>query len=372
VKAVVLGGSGVVGDRVSRGLAARDEVTALVIAGRNRPRIERTVHRLRDKKVATRAATVDVTDHDEVARLAEGADVVVSCAGPFLARDASAAEGAIKAGVPYVSLGDDLTGTRKVLELNDFARAADVTVVTGCGFSPGITGLLVALAARDTTAVDDVEISIALSLLDSKGRATAVHFLTALAEPAGMVFDHAFVQEPPASAPRLVFFPAPIGWVETFRCSHPEILSLLESYPAIRSLQSKIGLEERAAMDLARVAAVAGVGRSERLTRAMLRLGRPVRPVLDRVPPKGARCTGVRVDVRGRDEGRTTSTSFGVADRFVVLASLPLVQAGIELGTRHVNKAGVHTPDRLFDPSSFLGSLIDRGLRIMRLEPNRL
>jgi saccharopine dehydrogenase-like NADP-dependent oxidoreductase len=372
VKALLLGGSGVVGQRVSEGLAARAEVTELVIAGRNRSGIERTVERLANKAVVATAASVDVTDPNEVAAHATGADVAISCAGPFLARDASAAQGAIKAGVPYVSLGDDLTGTRNVLQLNESARAADVTIVTGCGFSPGITGLLVALAARETQVVEDVEISIGASLLDSKGRATAVHFLTALAQPAGMVFDHRFVQEPPASAPRLVFFPAPIGWVETFRCGHPEVTSLLETYPQVRSLQSRIGLEERAAMDLARVAAGAGVGRSERLTRAMLRLGRPVRPVLDRVPPKGARCTGVRVDVHGHEEGRATSVSFGIADRFALLAAVPVVQAAIELGTRHVTKAGVHTPDRLFEPGGFLRSLVDAGLRIMRLEPTRV
>jgi saccharopine dehydrogenase-like NADP-dependent oxidoreductase len=369
VKVLLLGGSGVVGQQVSQGLAARSEVTELVVAGRHRAGIEYTVQRLRSKGVVARAATVDVTDPEEVAAHAQDADLAVSCAGPFHARDASAAQGAIKAGVPYVSLGDDLTGTRRVLELDEAARSADVTVVTGCGFSPGITGLLVALAARETRTVEDVEISIAASLLDSKGRATAVHFLAALAQPAGMVFDHRFVQEPPASSPRLVFFPAPIGWVETFRCGHPEVVSLLETYPAVRSLQSRIGLEERAAMDLARVAAGAGVGRSERFTRAMLRLSRPVRPVLDRVPPKGARCTGVRVDVRGRDQGRTSSVSFGVAHRFALLAALPVVQASIEVGTRRVSKAGVHTPDRLFDPGGFLGSLVEGGLHVMRLEP---
>jgi lysine 6-dehydrogenase len=372
MKVLLLGGSGVVGQQVSERLAARAEVNELVVAGRNRAGIERTLQRLRNRSVAASAATVDVTDPEQVAANAEGADVAVSCAGPFLARDASAAQGAIKAGIPYVSLGDDLTGTQRVLELDESARSANVTVLTGCGFSPGITGLLVALAARETRAVEDVEIAVAASLLDSKGRATAVHFLSALAQPAGVVSDHSFVQEPPASAPHLVFFPAPIGWVETFRCAHPEVVSLLETYPAVRSLQSRIGLEERAAMDLARVAAAAGVGRSERFTRAILRLSRPVRPVLDRVPPKGAHCTGIRVDVRGRDEGRTTSVSFGMADRFAVLAAAPVVQAAIELGSHRVSKAGVHTPDRLFDPGGFLHSLVDRGLRIMRLEPSRL
>lgn len=372
MKVLVLGGSGVVGQQVSEGLAARAEVSELVVGGRNRVGIERTVQRLRNRSVEASAARVDVTDPEEVAAHAADADVAVSCAGPFLARDASAAQGAIKAGAPYVSLGDDLTGTQRVLELNESARSAGVTVLTGCGFSPGITGLLVALAARETGAVEDVEISIAASLLDSKGRATAVHFLAALAQPAGMVYDHNFVREPPASAPHLVFFPAPVGWVETFRCGHPEVVSLLETYPAVRSLQSRIGLEERAAMDLARVAAAAGVGRSERLTRAMLRLSRPVRPVLDRVPPKGARCTGVRVDVRGRDGGRATTVSFGIADRFARLAALPVVQAAIELGSHQVSRAGVHTPDRLFEPGEFLGRLMDRGLHIMRLEPSRL
>lgn len=368
----MLGGSGVVGQSVAEGLAGKPEVSEVIIAGRNRSAIEHTARRLSSNGVAATAVSVDVADPHEVAACAADADVAVSCAGPFFARDVSAAQGAIEAGVPYVSLGDDLTGTRQVLQLNESARDASVTVVTGCGFSPGTTGLLVALAAREIPVVEDVEISLAASLLDSKGRATAVHFLTALAQPAEMVFDHRFVQEPPASAPRLVFFPAPIGWVETFRCGHPEVVSLLETYPEVRSLQSRIGLEERAAMDLARVAAAAGVGRSESLTRVMLSVVRPVRPVLDRVPPKGARSTGVRVDVHGHEGGRPLSVSFGIADHFVRLASLPVIQAAFELGSGRVTAPGVHTPDRIFTPGAFLRSLVDGGLEIMRLEPTRL
>jgi Saccharopine dehydrogenase NADP binding domain len=366
MRVVVLGGSGVVGQRAAQELSKRPEVDAVIIAGRNRARIEQTIQEL-NTQIAATAALVDVTDSNAVTACVAGADVAVSCAGPFLARDLPAAQGAIQAGIPYVSLGDDVSGTRNVLELQEAALKAGVTVVTGCGFSPGITGLLVALAAHQAPAVEDVEISLAASLLDAKGRATAVHFLSALARPAGMVVDHKFIQEPPGAAPRLVFFPEPIGWVETFPCEHPEVISLLETYPRVRSLQMRIGLEERAAMDLARVAANAGVGRSETLTRGILRLGAPLRPALERIPPHGARKTGVRVDVRSDD--KSASISYGIADRFVKLAALPIVQAAIELGTGRVTKPGVHTPDRAFAPAAFLGSLMEGGLRIMRLEP---
>jgi lysine 6-dehydrogenase len=372
VKVLVLGGAGVVGRRVADELSRRPEVDEIVIAGRRQAEIEHTLQGLIAGEAAARAVFVDVTDPEAVAKQAAGASVAVSCAGPFLARDLPAARGAIQAGIPYVSLGDDVSGTRQVLDLSESARAAGVTVVTGCGFSPGITGLLVALAARETPVVEDVEISVAMSLLDAKGRATAMHFLSALAQPASMVFDHRLVQEAAASSPRLVYFPEPIGWVETFRCEHPEVVSLLESYPEVRSLQSRIGLEERAAMDLARVAASTGMGRSETLTRALLRMGAPLRPALERVPPQGARHTGIRVDVRGHAEGRATSISFGITDRFVKLAALPVVQAAIELGTRRATKPGVHTPDRVFDAPAFLSSLLEGGLRLMRLQQTRL
>jgi saccharopine dehydrogenase-like NADP-dependent oxidoreductase len=372
MKVLVLGGGGVVGRRVVEELGRHPEVDAVVVSGRRGTELEHMVHGLSSSEAPVTAAPVDVTDPEAVAERADGADVAVSCAGPFLARDSPAARGAIQAGVPYVSLGDDLSGTRQVLDLGEAARAAGVTVVTGCGFSPGITGLLVALAARETQAVEDVEISVATSLLDARGRATAVHFLSALAQPASMVFDHKLVQQAAASSPRLVFFPEPIGWVETFRCEHPEVVSLLASYPEVRSLQSRIGLEERAAMDLARVAARTGMGRSENLTRTLLRLGAPLRPALERVPPRGARQTGIRVDVHGRDDGRATTTSFAIADRFVKLAALPVVQATIELGTRRATKPGVHTPDRVFEPSLFLRALLDGGLHLMRLQPTHL
>jgi NAD(P)-dependent dehydrogenase (short-subunit alcohol dehydrogenase family) len=372
MKIVVLGGSGVVGQQVAHDLAARSEVAQLTIAGRNRAATEQTAQDLNGADVAAQAAFVDVTDPQAVAACVTGADVAVSCAGPFVARDLPAAQGAIQAEVPYLSLGDDVSGTRHVLELHESAKKVGVTVVTGCGFSPGITGLLVAFAADRTGTVEDIEISVAASLLDAKGQATAVHFLSALAQPAGMVFDHRFVEEPPATSPRLVFFPPPVGWVETFRCEHPEVISLLESYPMVRSLQTRIGIEERAVMDLARAAVFAGAGQSENLTRALLRLGAPFRPVLERIPPRGARFTAVRVDVQGRYGDRATSVSFGVAGRFVNLAAAPVVEAALELGSGRVVKPGVHTPHKTFEPSAFLRSLVANGLDVMELHPERV
>src|SRR5882757_5980898 len=61
----------------------------------------------------------------------EGCDLVLNTAGPFFGCSAPVAEAAIDACSDYLDICDDAEGTRAVLKLDDAARRAGVTVVTG-------------------------------------------------------------------------------------------------------------------------------------------------------------------------------------------------------------------------------------------------
>ena len=294
-----------------------------------------------------------------------GPDVVVSCAGPVHNTEVPAARAAVAAGSSYVSLCDEYEPAEEVLALSDEALAAGVTVVSGCGLSPGITNLLVAHAAPAPEAVYSIQVSLAASSAETDGDATARHLLYALSRPAPVVRDGRLQTERGGSAPRLVFFPEPIGWVETFNCGHPETLTMRDVYPNLSNLNFRLGLSERVTMDTARAFAFTPLARSDSGRKLLLSMSRPLRPLIDRLPPRGAAWSGVRVDVRSK----TDTFSLGVADRMTNLTSVPLTLAALRLGRGDVKGNGVLPVEKAFEVGDFLKDMVRRGIGVGRLEP---
>ena len=367
---LVLGASGVMGRRAAAELARSEAVTSLSVAAREPTTAKRLIGVLGGPESRVTPRSFDLTDRTRLVEAMRDADVTVGCAGPFYALELDCVRAAIDAGTHYVSLCDDDAVTARVLALNDAARDADVTVISGCGASPGLTNLLVALAAEELDGVDEIGVSIAVSSADRSGPASALHFVATMAGDASEISDHAVERVRAATAPKLVYFPEPVGWVETFRCGHPEVTTFPRVYAGLSTLQCRMGLTERVAMDVLRAAVASGLLANEANRRAWTRLSDPARPLLESIPPRGAAWTGLRVDVRGTSDGRARTVTFGAADRLTNLATLPLCLAAIEVGNGVAH--GVRSPEEALDLKSFLGKLVARGIRIARLEPERV
>lgn len=173
------------------------------------------------------------------------------------------------------------------------------------------------------------------------------------------------------TSPRLVYFPDPVGWVETFRSGHPEITTLPKTYPGLRSLRYRLGLTERAAMDVVRAATASGLLATEKQRARMLKMAEPMQPVLEMLPPRGAPWTAARVDVRGQSQGRSTTISLAVVDHLSNLAAVPVVCAALEVASGQA-PTGVMVPEKAFDAASFLRTIGERGIRVARLDPVRV
>ncbi|HET7482167.1 MAG TPA: saccharopine dehydrogenase NADP-binding domain-containing protein, partial [Actinomycetota bacterium] len=223
MKLLVLGASGIVGRRVCREVARLEGLESVVIAGRDGALLDRLVSALGHELFSS--TTLDLHDSAALRAAMEEVDVVASAAGPAYALERDAVQAAIATGTNYVSLADDLPATEEVTALDEGATRAGVTVVSGCGMSPGLSNLLVALAAREGEP-EEVAISLAASSADDTGPATAMHFLKMLDDPAPALSDGVDEVARGGTGPRLVYFPEPIGWVETFRSGHPEVLTL--------------------------------------------------------------------------------------------------------------------------------------------------
>jgi saccharopine dehydrogenase-like NADP-dependent oxidoreductase len=366
VKVLVAGVAGVVGRRVAGELAREAGVERLVVTARSQESADKVASLLGSDRVV--GAALDLQDARRFVQLARDVDIVVCAAGPHYRFEIEAARAAIDAGTHYISLNDDQSATDRVTALDGAARDAGVTVISGCGVSPGLTNLLVALGAREMEKVEEIDVALAASSADAPGPGTQLHFFAQMSEPAAGISDHSTQIVRAGTSPRLIYFPDPVGWVETFRSGHPEVSTLPSEYPGLASLRYRVGLTERAAMDVVRASAVAGLLKTESGRTRMLTLAEPMRPVLEMLPPRGAPWTAARIDVRGPSGGRQTTVSLAVVDHLSNLATVPLVCGALEILAGKV-PTGVVVPERAFDPGAFLETVAERGIRVARLDP---
>jgi lysine 6-dehydrogenase len=368
MRVLLLGATGVAGRRAASELVRSERADAVTFAATTTSKVENLAAFLGGRNGRVSARTVDATDPRVMTAAAGDHDVVASCAGPAYDTEAHVVRACIDAGTPYVSLCDDHASAAAAFALGKRAEEAGVTIVSGCGLSPGITNLLVALAADGLDGVEEIEIAVAYSLTDSGGGSLLSQLLHGLGDSdAPYVSEYRRVAGRAGELPRPVYFPEPVGWVETFTSGHPEGITAPRVYSDLRAMRFRLGVTERAVMDLLRATTAMQGDRSDRHEARWERFTRAAVPVLRALPPRGASWSAARVDVRGTREGRPEGAALGVVDHIMNLASLPLVHAALEIGSGSVTRPGVHSIEEVFDAKPFLGALGRRGLRAARL-----
>lgn len=367
MRVLLLGATGVTGRRAAAELLRSSEVDEVVLSGRH----ERSLGALAELFGGDRVgiAVCDVADETTLQAHARAADVVVSCAGPGYLTEAPSIRACIAAGSSYLSLNDDQFEAAFAAELGDAAQKARATIVPGAGVSPGLSDLLAASAVSDLDNTQEIEISLAVSSSDDSGEASALHLLAALSRPAHHLSEGRHLEDTSGKVARLVYFPEPVGWVETFRIGHPQVLTLHRAFPNVASLGFRLGVTERAVMDVLRASARSGMAGSDTRRRMLLSVASPLRGVLEKLPPRSGSWTALRVDVWGSKDGRKAEISLGMVDHLVNLACLPLILAALEVGAGRAVRPGVRSLAEVVPVDAFFTALDRRGIRAARLEP---
>lgn len=368
VKVLVLGATGNVGGRAAIELFRAGVVEQLQIGARDIEEATRLASRFSsNSQTSVTGVEVDITRPGLAERFAEH-DVIVNCAGPGYLLEEQAVRAAVAAGVNYVSLCDDHDGTEEALAHDRAAQDAGVTIVSGCGLSPGITNYLTQIAAAELDEVREIHIASAASSADSEGYASAQHLVHALSQDAPFLSEGAVASQKAGTGPKLVYFPDPVGWVETFVCGHPELSTIPRSREGLSTMQFRIGLTERVVMDLLRGSRATGLFRSEMTRKMWLTATWPTRGVVEKIPPRGAAWTAARVDVHGTSGGNSSIVSLAVVDHLVNLASVTIKEAALALAKGEAKATGVRGPEEVFDAQDMLQKLSARGIRAAKLE----
>jgi hypothetical protein len=319
VRAAVVG-AGAVGVRAARQLLFLGEVDSLAVFEPKAGRLDAVVASLGDP---ARAAS-GVTDAVEDAQ-------VVILAGPRGHR--VAAEAALDAGASVVSVSDDVDDVRALLELDAEAAELGRHVVVGAGFSPGLSCLLAAHAARSFEEVEEVHVA----KVGTGGPACAHQHHVALQGPAIQFANGTWQRRRGQSGRSLIWFPDPVCGVDCYYASLPEPLLLEGAFPKADRLTARVGANRR-----------------DRLTAHL--------PMLRRPHPEGA-LGALRVEVRGRQGQVRGDRVFGAIDRPAVAAGAVAALAARWAVDGRLARAGAGGLATLADPGPFLAALADRGVK---------
>lgn len=185
-------GSGVVGERIRRNLAA-------------------------SHRIVPRDLSADV--------------VVLATPGPHAERAAAF----IDRGVHVVSTTGGLDDVRELLDLDDAARGNGVSVVVGAAVSPGLSGLLARYLDRRLAQCDEIHIA----RHGTAGPACAREHHDSLAGWAIGWHDGQWIERPAGSGRELCWFPEPVGARDCYRGELSDPILLRRSFPDVDRISAR-------------------------------------------------------------------------------------------------------------------------------------
>ncbi len=359
MRIVVLGGCGDMGSHVVHDLIQTSEAE-VVIADYRVKAAEEMASRLGER---ARAAFVDATSPTSLRKVLEGADAAVGCIGPFYKFALPMARAALEAGVNYVDICDDYGPVEEILALDEAARQKGIAIITGLGWTPGITNILARYASRQLDEVEEIHIAWTGSASDSKGLAVIMHVFYASTGEVPTWLDGRLVRVKASTGKETVEFPPPLGKVKVFHCGHPEPLTI-PRYIKARTVTLKGALipdwNNRVVEIFAALGLINTPARMERMARfihsieGIFRVG-------------GVACSGARVTVRGWRDGQPRTISYAVADRMGRLTGIPASIGAQWLARGLIPQKGAFAPEGCIEPGPFLEELAKRGIKVVEM-----
>lgn len=237
MKAVVLGGAGVIGSYVVQRLSQTDTFSSIRIADLN----EQRARQLSQENDSVEWMQLDVTDRGSLQNSLRDADVAVNCVGPFYKYAPAVLETAIEAGIDYVDVCDDYDTTETVIDdLHQKASDADVTCIVGLGASPGLTNVIAAYAARQLDSVSDVAVYVTRGIAEEAGAAIPYHMLHCwLGEVPVYLNGQRGTAHGLVDGEQYVTFPEPFGQAPVYYFGHPETVTIPRYIEGVQNASCK-------------------------------------------------------------------------------------------------------------------------------------
>jgi lysine 6-dehydrogenase len=372
MRALIIGGVGGMGQGVARDLIKQEQVTAVILADLF-PDPQRLSTKLRENE-KTELVKMDVNDHKSMVKAFKEVNVVINTAGPFYKTAVPVAEAAVEAKVNYIDICDDYEGTEILFnsEIDNLAREAAITVLTGMGSDPGTNNVLVKWYADRLDEVDDIYL----------------YWVVSIAELAGAAWDHSLHMTlgkiPQYINGELVYveggtevvaeqFLDPLGTCHVRYVGHPQPLTLPKYIKGVKNVIIKGALIPLWVDELIKEQKDTGFLGTEPIDIK----GVQVTPydlalkLWETIPEgrdNGPQSSGLKVIVNGKRNGNRVTYTADMVGRMAPGTGLPASIASLMMDAGDVTETGVVAPEGCIDPDKFLSAFIKRGARIHQTE----
>ncbi len=362
MRIVVLGGAGDMGAEAVRDLVRYSAATEIVIADMDERKGKQLAESIGDERL--KVEKVDARSHENLVAIMKGSAAVAGALGPFYIFERPIIEAAIDAGVNYVSICDDHDAVEAALELDQEARQKERRILTGLGWTPGLSNLLARRGYDRLDQADTVRIYWAGSVGDSKGMAVILHLIHIFGGHVVSYQNKEIVRIKAGSEKEVVRFPAPLDHVNTYHLGHPEPITVPLYLEGLQNVFLKGGLVEHYLNLLAKLVAALGLSRNRWTKQALGRLLKILTPIFP--PDKKRILSGIRVDISGTRDGNPAVLSYGVAAPMRRLTALPLSIGTMMMAENKIARYGVFGPeaDNAVNSESFFQELSRRGIEI--------
>jgi len=372
MRAFVLGGAGGMGQGVARDLIKQERITHVVL-GDLFPDPERLSPKLHDSAKAT-LVKMDVNDHSGMVNAFKDVDVIINCAGPFYKTAVPVARAAVEARVNYIDICDDYEGTEILFnsDIDEMAKEAGITVLTGMGSDPGTNNVLVKWYADRLDSVDEIYL----------------YWVVAIAELSGAAWDHSLHMTlgkiPQYINGELVHveggtgvveeeFLDPLGTCHVRYVGHPQPLTIPLYIKGVKNVIIKGALIPLWVDQLIKEQKDTGLLSKEPLEfnggsvipyDLTLKLWETIPEGRD----KGPQASGLKVIVKGVREGKKVTYTADMVGRMAPGTGIPASIAALMMNEGDVTEKGVMAPEGCIDPGKFLAAFLKRGAKIHQTE----
>jgi lysine 6-dehydrogenase len=372
MRALIIGGVGGMGQGVARDLVKQEQVSEVILADLY-PDQERLSSKLRESEKTT-LVKMDVNDHDAMVAAFKDVNVVINTAGPFYKTAVPVAKAAVAAKVNYIDICDDYEGTEILFnsEIDQLAKEAGITVLTGMGSDPGTNNVLVKWYADRLDEVDDIYL----------------YWVVSIAELAGAAWDHSLHMTlgkiPQYINGKLVYveggtdvvaeqFLEPLGTCHVRYVGHPQPLTLPKYIKGVKNVIIKGALIPLWVDELIKEQKDTGFLNTEPIDIK----GVEVTPydialkLWETIPEgrdNGPQSSGLKVIVKGTRNGDAVTYTADMVGRMAPGTGLPASIAALMMNAGDVTEKGVVAPEGCIDPDKFLAAFIARGARIHQTE----
>jgi NAD(P)-dependent dehydrogenase (short-subunit alcohol dehydrogenase family) len=244
---LVVGGAGTFGARVVRLLAPSSDCR-IIVGGRDPSRATALLKELGQDNI-------DVQRFDRLGDVAAQLDaikpwLVIDAAGPFQyygAAQYALPRACIALGIHYIDLADSRRFVAEIGTLNDAARKAQVTVISGASSVPALTMAIVAEITRGLDTLDSVDIALSASNRATAGPNVAQAILSYVGKPIALLKEgrwrhgHGWQELTRKSFEVEGRVPIRRRWVGL--CEVPDLDLLPRRYPTLSNVTFRAGAE---------------------------------------------------------------------------------------------------------------------------------